>query len=255
MPQAYNPKVSIAMTTYNTAEYVKKAIKSVKIQSYDNWELVIVDDRSTDHTMKVVKKAVDHYGIKSKTKIIRRSQNGGYGQSLKTAIERGIGELVAIVDSDDALGSSKALSIMVAAHGKNPDASLIYSTYYVCRGKKLKVEGSKLKKITPIPAGKTYLGGKMRKWRVSHLKVFKRSSYNKTSGLDEQLLKSVDNDLILKLEEVGKLIYIDQPLYFYRRRAESITGMFSKRSKSYKLTAHRGRKAMVANARKRRGLG
>lgn len=249
-----NPKISIAMTTYNTAKYVKKAIKSIKTQSYDNWELVIVDDRSTDNTIKVAKEAIAHYGIKSKTKIIRRSQNGGYGHSLKTAIEKSSGELVAIVDSDDALGSSKALLIMVDAHMKNPDASLIYSTYYVCRGKKLKVEGSKLKKITPIPAGKTYLGGKMRKWRVSHLKVFKRSSYDKTSGLDEQLLKSVDNDLILKLEEVGKLIYIPQPLYFYRRREGSITSMFSKRSKSYRAEARRRRKAMVANARKRRGL-
>lgn len=250
-----DPKVSIAMTTYNTAKYVKRAIKSVKIQDYDNWELIIVDDRSTDNTVRIVKDAIAHYGIKEKTKIIRRSQNDGYGRSLKTAIEKGTGELIAIVDSDDALGCPDALSIMVDAHRKNPKASLIYSTYYVCRGKKLQVKGAKLKKITPIPPGMTYLDGKMRRWRVSHLKVFKRSSYNKTEGLDEQLLKSVDNDLILKLEEVGKLIYIDQPLYFYRRRADSITGMFSNRPRAYKLQAHRRRKRMVVNARKRRGLG
>lgn len=250
-----NPLVSIAMTTFNTAQYVKRAIKSVKIQDYDNWELIIVDDRSTDNTLIVVKEALVKYGIKEKTKIIRRSQNDGYGRSLKTAIEKGTGELVAIVDSDDALGCANALSIMVGAHKKNPDTSLIYSTYYVCRSKKLQVKGAKLKKITPIPEGRTYLDGKMRRWRVSHLKVFKRISYNKTSGLDEQLLKSVDNDLILKLEEVGKLVYIPQPLYFYRRRADSITGMFSNRPRDYKLQAHRRRKRMVREARRRRGLG
>lgn len=247
-----NPKISIAMTTYNTADYVKDAISSIVSQDYLNWELVIVDDYSRDKTVTVVKWLINHFKINDKTKLIQRNENAGYGRALKTAIEKSSGELVAIVDSDDALAREDALSIMVAEHGKHPEASLVYSTYYVCRGVKLTTEGAKTKKITPIPHGETYLSGEMRRWRVSHLKVFKREAYDKTDGLDERLVKSVDNDLVLKLEEVGSLIYIPEPLYFYRRRAKSITSSFHKKPDAYKNEAKRMRLLMIKNAKQRR---
>lgn len=242
------------MTTYNTAEYVEEAIKSIAEagQDYPNCELVIVDDCSRDKTVAVVKWLVKHYGIENKTKLIQRNVNAGYGRALKTAIEKSTGELVAIVDSDDALSRKDSLSIMVAKHLEHPEASLIYSTYYVCRGKTLTKEGAKTKKITPIPPGETYLSGEMRRWRVSHLKVFKRASYNLTDGLDERLVKSVDNDLVLKLEEVGSLIYIPEALYFYRRRPKSITSSFHKKPDAYRNEAKRMRLLMLKNAKQRR---
>lgn len=54
-----NTKVSILMTCYNASKFIEQSIKSIKNQTYKNWELVIIDDLSTDKTIKIIKKFND----------------------------------------------------------------------------------------------------------------------------------------------------------------------------------------------------
>jgi len=245
-----NPFISIAMTTYNTSQYVEAAINSVAIQSYPYWELIIIDDASTDDTIDVVKKCLKKNNIEERTKIIIHDKNYGYGRSLKDSIENGIGDLIAIVDSDDALSEPYSLDIMAKAHLKNPDVALCYSTYYTCTTKLMKRK-NKIKSITPIPKGVSYLGN-MKKYRVSHLKVIKRRFYNMTDGVNPTLFRSVDKDLTLKLEEVGKLLYIPKPLYIYRKRSGCLTSSFKRRPSSYKKKVRSDKINFIREARKRR---
>ena len=238
-----NPLISIATTCYNQANYVEDAIKSVVSQAYTNWELIIVNDCSTDKSLKVINKCIEKYKIKNKVKIINNKKNVGYGYSLGKAITSSCGEFIAILDSDDALASEESLGISVKAHLEHPEVALTYSNYWNCR------KNLKCKRIHKTKQIDNFLkqGG-----RIGHLKVIKRKFYDMTEGIDPKLKQSVDKDLVLKIEEVGKLFYIDRELYYYRQHGANLSRSIGGKSKAYKELVKQGRKGIYAKAKKRR---
>lgn len=253
----YYPLLSVAITTYNSSKFILPCIRSIHFQSYKNYEVILVDDCSKDDTLKVVQSISKKYKMERKLKIFTHSFNCGYGQSLKHAIEFGTGELVVIVDSDDAICHHDAFKMLVEAHYYHPEASLVFSDYFECDEK---LRAFKKMTCTTFKEGQTYLGkfdGDRylgNNVRVSHIKCFKRSFYDKTEGVDGTLQKFVDKDLVLKLEEVGKLHHIPMPLYLYRIHPHSITKMWSKRSEEYRRTIMENKLKMYRSARDRRTL-
>lgn len=244
------PTISIAMTCYNCAQFLKEAIHSIVMQQWKKWELVIVDDCSTDNSVQIIRSLISAFGIHNKTKFIQHEKNLGYGGALKRAVEEGSGELIAIVDGDDALCTNHALGKMVKIHINHPKASLVYSNYWQCKGNLRKKKPGRCRALLK---GETYLSSGTR-CRISHLKVFKRSAYNKTPGVNGKLLKSVDKDLVLKLEEVGKFIFLDEKLYYYRKHQNNLCARFHSMPKKYKDGVRDMRKKSLEEAHRRRRL-
>ena len=240
--------VSVVTTCYNQVRHISQTIQSIAIQNYPNWELVIVDDCSVDRSRKVIKKCIQKLKIADKVQLIVHDKNTGCGRSLRDAIEKSSGELIAVVDGDDTLNNRKALSMMVKAHAKNPDASLVYSNYTECNGSLRPIVKYKTKQLEE---GRTYLGTKI---RISHLKCFKRRFYNMTEGVNPELRQTVDKDLVLKLEEVGKLLHLDVDLYNYRQHKKNLTKSFKKKTKEYRILVNKARLGVYVGARNRRGL-
>lgn len=209
-----NPKVTVAMACYNSGKYIGEAIQSVLDQSYKNWELVIVDDGSTDNSVNIAR----NYSVGDKFKIIEHGKNYGCGRTKKDAVENGDGDIICVLDSDDALAKD-ALQVMVNAHKKYPLASLCYSKYCNC---KEKISFNGIPKGVLLPENTDYLSS-IGRIKISHLKCFKRVSYNMTDGFDPYLLKAVDKDIILKMEEVGKLVFVNKVLYYRRIHDTSLT--------------------------------
>lgn len=88
--------VSIIMPSYNTASYIKESIQSVLNQIYTNWELIIVDDCSTDETDEVINTITD-----SRIKYFKNKENSGAAMSRNKALREARGQWVAFLDSDD----------------------------------------------------------------------------------------------------------------------------------------------------------
>lgn len=88
--------VSIIMPSYNTAQYIEESIQSVYRQTYTNWELIIVDDCSTDNTDEVVTAIQD-----SRIKYIKNEKNSGAAESRNRALREAKGKWIAFLDSDD----------------------------------------------------------------------------------------------------------------------------------------------------------
>ncbi len=245
----YKPLVSIVTSCFNQERYIEEMIRSIIIQDYKKWELVIVDDCSTDKSLEVIESCRMRYTIPSeKLRVFKHTENFGCGRSLRDAIENSTGQLIAVVDADDALSDSFSLSTMISAHKNHPEASLIYSDYWICNKRLKKIS---LYNTRQLKEGETYLGTKI---RISHLKVFKREFYNKTPGVNPILRQTVDKDLVLKLEEVGKLIHLPKPLYLYRQPPTSLTNSFRMRDKPYRKFILRMRYTVYDEARVRRGL-
>lgn len=92
-----NELVSVIMPSYNTAAYIGDAIKSVLEQTYQYWELIIVDDCSTDDTDKVV----HPYLVDTRLKYFKNKKNSGAAITRNRALREAKGEWIAFLDSDD----------------------------------------------------------------------------------------------------------------------------------------------------------
>ncbi|MGA2094015.1 MAG: glycosyltransferase family 2 protein [Sedimentisphaerales bacterium] len=213
---ALKPKFSIVMANYNNGNYINQAVESVLNQTFNDWELVIVDDCSTDNSVDIISR----YLTDGRIRLLRHDINKGYTASLKTAIAAVSSDLFGVLDSDDCL-TPQAVETMYHHHAGSPDCGLIYSQFAYC------YENLTTRCIgfcAQIPPGQTSLDLNA----VSHFKTFKLSDYLKTSGYDENILYAEDVDIIYKMEEVAGLKFVDKCLYLYRELPGSICHSSSK---------------------------
>ena len=203
----YQPLFSILIANYNNCKYLMEAIESVRQQTYANWEVVLVDDASTDNSVKLYAELEQDERIH----IYYNEQNMGCGYTKRRCAELAKGEFCGFLDADDVL-TNEALQVMVDAHIHYPKASLIYSRY-------VEANENLQNQSRPIGASldheKSYLES-INGW-VSHFATFKLSAYKKTEGIGSRYTRAVDQDLYLKLDEVGEIIFIDKVLYIYRQ--------------------------------------
>ena len=92
-----NELVSIIMPSYNTATYIRASIESVQNQTYKNWELIIVDDCSTDNTDEVVRPLL----VDQRIRYLKNDKNSGAAISRNRALREAKGKWIAFLDSDD----------------------------------------------------------------------------------------------------------------------------------------------------------
>jgi len=93
-----NRLVSIITPCYNSSKYIEETIKSIKEQTYNNWELIIVDDYSTDNSVDLVKKIIL---VDSRVKLIELKVNSGPAISRNVGIKMAKGDFITFIDSDD----------------------------------------------------------------------------------------------------------------------------------------------------------
>ncbi|MBQ1928190.1 MAG: glycosyltransferase family 2 protein [Clostridia bacterium] len=93
-----NKKVSIITPSYNSEKYIKQTIDSVRAQTYTDFEMLIVDDCSTDRTCEIVEAIAKE---DSRVKLIRQEQNGGAALARNRALENSTGRFIAYLDADD----------------------------------------------------------------------------------------------------------------------------------------------------------
>lgn len=123
-----NNLVSIITPSYNSSEFISQTITSVLNQTYNNWELIIVDDVSTDNSIKIIESFVkkDH-----RIKLYRLAKNSGAGVARNKAIEISKGDFIAFLDSDD-LWLQDKLEFQVNFMIKN-NYNLTYTSYKVIK--------------------------------------------------------------------------------------------------------------------------
>lgn len=209
------PLFSVLIANYNNGIFIDTAIKSVLKQTYDDWELVIIDDHSTDSSFQILSQYVHH----KKIRVYRNNYNKGVAYSKSRAIQLAQGSILGFLDSDDTLVSN-AIEVMVEAFNKHPDCGLIYSTHYVCD---CKLQVIKIADYVGLLPQNDFLITKPNEKSISHFVTFKIDTYNKTEGISVEMKKAVDRDMYYLLEEQGPVFYIDMPLYFYRHHTNNIS--------------------------------
>ena len=192
------------MASYNNAMYIAEAIESVKKQTYQDWELIVVDDFSLDNSSRIIKKYLNDKRIK----FYKNKKNLGYIATLGKMIEYSSSEIIGVLDSDDVL-DSEAIREVVSAYKNNPQCGFIYTRMIYCDknlNKTSRYCGEK------IPENKSNMHSNY----IGAFRTFKKNVFSKTSGFDSDILYAEDKDIILKFEEITSLFFVDKPLYFHR---------------------------------------
>ena len=122
------PLISIIMPAYNSEKYIKQSIESVIAQTYENWELIVVNDASTDQTIGVINKLAEK---DKRIKVISNIENLGVSKTRNKAITIAQSDWIAFLDSDDLWDEGK-LEKQIALIREYKNVALFYTgTAYV----------------------------------------------------------------------------------------------------------------------------
>jgi len=204
---------SILIANYNNGKYFRDCYNSIINQTYLNWEVILVDDCSTDNSIDIVKSLI---GDDNRFKLFENTSNEGCGFTKRKCVELARGEICAFLDPDDALHET-AVFLMVSAHKENTSCSLIHSSLIFCDENL--VEGTKYGLAKAVNESQFFTN---LDYAVSHFVSFKTSFYNKTNGIDPTLKRAVDQDLYLKMSETGPFYFLNLSLYKYRIHKQGI---------------------------------
>jgi len=201
--------VSVNLCCYNSEKYLHQTTDSVLGQTYPNWELVAINDGSTDGTGEILAA----YAAADKRIRVYTQTNQGLAKSRNNAIKYSLGDSIAFIDHDDWWERSK-LEKQMAALEQNPDAAIVYAdcVYVGSKGKSIQL-GSKV--------GKTY-SGMVFQWLLERdfialsTAIVRKSVIDELGGFSEAYSILEDHELFLRVAEKYPVILVDEPLMFYR---------------------------------------
>jgi glycosyltransferase involved in cell wall biosynthesis len=206
------PLFSILIANYNNGKYLDEAVCSVVAQTYANWEIIIVDDCSTDNSHEVYNK----YESDNRIIIAHNDVNRGCGYTKRRCVELAKGEICGFLDPDDTV-THDAIEIMVKEHNNHKEAAIICSRHNFCDDNLHVLCESDFRDKSRL----NYLTERFH--TVEVFAAFKKSAYNKSPGLNPNFKRAVDQDLYYLLEEQGPVVFIDDLLYNYRVHNDSLS--------------------------------
>lgn len=118
-------KISVIMASYNYAQYIEKAIDSVINQTYQDWELIIVDDGSNDNSVEIIKSYCEK---DSRIRLLQHlgAKNKGLKETILLGLELAVGDWVAFLESDDFFAPDN-LEKKIEIINEHPDVKLIFN--------------------------------------------------------------------------------------------------------------------------------
>ena len=208
------PLFSVLIANYNNGKYLMDAIESVRQQIYTNWEIILVDDASTDNSYQLYRELEKDEHIH----IYYNEQNQGCGYTKHRCAEFANGEICGYLDPDDEL-LPNALYDSVNALLQDNRNVLSLSRYYNCDENMNILSESRLLDL----GGLSYF--ERRDYQPEPFAAFRLSAYKTSLGIDPCIKAAVDQDLFFKVEEYGNVVVLDKFTYKYRQNPNALTSI------------------------------
>jgi len=205
-----DPKISVIMSVYNGEKYLREAIESILSQTFTDFEFIIVDDGSTDGSLKIIRSYVD-----KRIKVINNEENMGLTNSLNKALKKASGDYVARQDADD-ISLPNRFEEQVKYLDKHPGVALLGTSIY-----KIDEDGRIVAKIIATASPSKILFGEN---QFSHGTVmFRKEIVDKLGGYDELFRRAQDYELWLRIAKHYEVRILTQILYKLRFHNEAIS--------------------------------
>lgn len=220
-----SPKVSVVVPIYNTSKYLPKCLDSIINQSYQNLEIILVDDGSTDDSGKIA----DSYAKKDKRIKVFHQKNAGQSAARNLGLEKATGDYIGFIDSDDYIDKTFITKLLAPYNNNSQTSIAVCGVHY----KRLKTNSSEDVYISPLRLARKHESKKAYLLYLLAIDGRMYSSVNKLYRLD--IAKKCHFDKTLKFAEdtkfvldylkksPGEITFILEPLYIYNFGTETST--------------------------------
>lgn len=205
-PSSRKPLVSVVIPTYNNAHYIRQAVDSALSQTYSSYEVIVIDDGSTDETCSVLRP------YNGRIQYICQD-NQGVSSARNHGIRIARGEFISFLDSDDYFLPNK-LAEQISAFEIMPSLGILHSGWRM-----VNEEGQKVKDVEPWSYAPQLDLERWLLWKPVLLgaMMFRKEYLEKAGGFDTSLRQAEDVDLTLRLALMGcKAVWLRKPTVCYR---------------------------------------
>ncbi|HEV2620225.1 MAG TPA: glycosyltransferase family A protein [Acidobacteriaceae bacterium] len=215
------PQVSVVIPAYNCAAFLPQTLESVLAQTFTGWEIILVDDGSTDDTAAKIEPYLQHI------RYIRQDNQG-----LPAARNRGIGEaqgeFIALLDGDDSWLPEKLEKQL--PRFEDPEVGIVYSDFSV-RYSDGRFQNSYLANRPLACEGNVVESYVRSRFLFPSTMVFRRACFDQCGGFDEEMLASEDIELFARMCLRWKVARVDLPLAIRYEGEHNITSNHAKMSR------------------------
>lgn len=223
------PKVSVIIPTYNRAKFLKRAINSVLNQTFKDFELIIVDDGSTDDTSEVIYNFGD-----SRIKYIRYEKNKGAAVVRNTGIKNAKGDFIAFQDSDDEWLSQKLKKQMEIFENLPLDIGIVYTDKLLIK------DQEKIYGVSPhIMPSDGIIYNQALNYGVMNIGIgtalIRKECFDRVGMFDEALPRFIDLEFFIRLSKHYRFYHINEPFINYYQTPFNITSNLKKLIEARKI--------------------
>ena len=205
--------VSVIMPAYNAGKYIGKAIESVQAQTYTNWELIVIDDASTDDTRQIVSQYCE---TDRRIKLVCNPNNQGVSHTRKNGVNAAQGDWIAFLDSDDSWVTDKLQKQLDCQERNN--AKLVFTGSGF-----MDSEGEPMDWILHVPEKIEYRQLLKQNLISNSSVLIEKKAYQECAVIADDMHE--DFACWLRFLRKGNIAYgIDEPLLTYRLSAKSKSG-------------------------------
>ncbi|HVN96703.1 MAG TPA: glycosyltransferase family 2 protein [Syntrophorhabdaceae bacterium] len=205
-----NPTITIGLTFYNSADTLWDALKSIFAQTFEDWELIIIDDQSTDGSYEIAASIKDH-----RVKVYRQDRRLGFVSALNRMAGLAVGAYYARMDSDDMMHPDR-LTRQLEFLRVHPNVDVVdtamYSMDRACRPTGVRGMGL----LDPRPA--VLLRGGF----LHHATVMGRTEWFRKNPYDPAFIRAEDCELWCRTFTASQYARLSEPLYFVREGLVSV---------------------------------
>ena len=202
-------RMTYLIANYNRGAYIADCLRSLSDQTCDRWRALVCDDGSSDGSLEAVRPFLGDDRIR----LLANTHNAGYTTTLVRLLREAETDIVGILDPDDAL-MPETTDRILAAYDAHRACAFVYTRFAILDGALSERRGVAGHAVPPD-------GTALRTGGVGALRSFRRSAYRETPGLDVRLIYAEDRDLVYKLEEVTRPVFVDEVLYLHRELPDS----------------------------------
>jgi glycosyltransferase involved in cell wall biosynthesis len=206
------PLISVIIPVFNVETYLPKCLDSILSQTYENLEIVIVNDGSTDNSPKICK---EYANKNSRIKVVHK-ENGGLSSARNAGLDVATGEYIGFVDSDDFIERNMYREMLNAM--LEHSANLVICNYFSDREIKYPCEKSMLANADLV--FRLYLKDKIQAFAWN--KLYPRETFSEIRYANGILFEDMDIFLPI-LEKSKRIVLLNDKLYHYVQRKDSIT--------------------------------
>lgn len=214
------PLLSVTVLNYNYAHFLPECLNSILNQTFTDFEVILINDKSTDNTLEVVQP----YLADPRIRFINHEVNKGYVASLLEGCELSQGKYISVISADDYVLDMKAFEKALKLLEADPEIAFCFSAWNQVNGAGVNVHTRRSAEYDYVADGINEFRRLLMTSPVLHSgTMIRRSAYDAVGGYDSRCRYSVDTNMWLALCTIGKIAYINSPLYVYRAHETNLS--------------------------------